>query len=335
MRRPILSILAGGTLLIIGILTYGLIYAVTPPAGQASSKTVTLEKGLAFQQIALILEREGVITGAMRFVLLGRLLNAGHQVKAGEYCFDLPMSPWRVLRKITRGHVKTYRITIPEGYTLVQIANLLDSHGIVAKEDFLREISSPELLSRYHIDVQGSNLEGYLFPDTYAWSKGSDPAAVIQFFLRRFRQVYTPEMAQKARSLGLSEREALTIASIVEREASDPRERPLVSAVIHNRLKKKIRLQSDPTVIYGIPDFNGNLTRDDLRRYTRYNTYLIPGLPPGPICNPGLSSIQAALSPAPIDYLYFVSKNDGTHHFSVTLEEHDKAVDKYQRRSKR
>jgi UPF0755 protein len=335
MRRPILYILAGGALLIIGILTYGLIYAVTPPAGQVSSKTVTLEKGLAFRQIALTLERESVITGAMQFVLLGRLLNAGHQVKAGEYCFDLPMSPWRVLRKITRGHVKTYRITIPEGYTLVQIANLLDSHGIVAKEDFLRETSSPELLSRYQIEVQGSSLEGYLFPDTYAWSKGSDPSAVIQFFLRRFREVYTPEMAQKTRSLGLSEREALTIASIVERETSDPRERPLVSAVVHNRLKKKIRLQSDPTVIYGIPDFNGNLTREDLRRYTRYNTYLIPGLPPGPICNPGLSSIQAALSPAPVDYLYFVSKNDGTHHFSVTLEEHDKAVDKYQRRSKR
>jgi UPF0755 protein len=335
MRRPILYILAGGALLIIGILTYGLIYAVTPPAGQVSSKTVTLEKGLAFRQIALTLERESVITGAMQFVLLGRLLNAGHQVKAGEYCFDLPMSPWQVLRKITRGHVKTYRITIPEGYTLVQIANLLDSHGIVAKEDFLRETSSPELLSRYQIEVQGSSLEGYLFPDTYAWSKGSDPSAVIQFFLRRFREVYTPEMAQKTRSLGLSEREALTIASIVERETSDPRERPLVSAVVHNRLKKKIRLQSDPTVIYGIPDFNGNLTREDLRRYTRYNTYLIPGLPPGPICNPGLSSIQAALSPAPVDYLYFVSKNDGTHHFSVTLEEHDKAVDKYQRRSKR
>jgi len=191
------------------------------------------------------------------------------------------------------------------------------------------------LLSLYDIDVQDATLEGYLFPDTYAWSKGSDPAAVVQFFLRRFRQAYTPEMAEKAGSLGLSEREALTIASIVERETSDSRERPLVSAVIHNRLKKKIPLQSDPTVIYGTPDFDGNLTREDLRRYTRYNTYLIPGLPPGPICNPGLSSIQAALSPAPVDYLYFVSKNDGTHHFSVTLEEHDKAVDKYQRRRKR
>jgi len=335
MRRLILSILAGCALLVIGILIYGLFYAVTPPSRQRGSKTVTLEKGLAFRQIARILEREGVITGAPRFVLLGQLLNAGHRVKAGEYCFDLPASPWRVLRKITRGHVKTYRITIPEGYTLLQIANLLDSHGVVTKDDFLRETSSSELLSLYDIDVQDATLEGYLFPDTYAWSKGSDPAAVVQFFLRRFRQAYTPEMAEKAGSMGLSEREALTIASIVERETSDPHERPLVSAVIHNRLKKKIPLQSDPTVIYGTPDFDGNLTREDLRRYTRYNTYLIPGLPPGPICNPGLSSIQAALSPAPVDYLYFVSKNDGTHHFSVTLEEHDKAVDKYQRRRKK
>jgi UPF0755 protein len=333
MRRRILFIAAGGVLLILGILAYGLIYAMTPPAGEVSSKTITLRKGMTFRQIALSLEREGVLEGVTRFILLGRIFNAGHQVKAGEYCFNLPVSPWHVLRKITRGQIKTYTITIPEGYTLSQIADLLDSDGIVSKEDFLREASSAEMLSRYHIE--GSDLEGYLFPDSYAWSKDSDPAAVIQFFLRRFRQVYTSEMAQRAASLDLSERDVLTIASIVERETSDPRERPLVSAVIHNRLRKGIRLQSDPTVIYGIPDFNGNLTRENLKQYTPYNTYLVPGLPPGPICNPGLSSIKAALYPSPVDYLYFVSKNDGTHHFSRTLEEHERAVDKYQRRRKK
>jgi UPF0755 protein len=135
--------------------------------------------------------------------------------------------------------------------------------------------------------------------------------------------------------MGFSEREIITIASIVEKETSDPGERSLVSAVIHNRLKKRIPLQSDPTVIYGIPNFNGNLTRDDLRRYSPYNTYAITGLPPGPISNPGINSIMAALSPASVDYLYFVSKNDGTHHFSSTLEEHNEAVDRYQRRRKK
>jgi UPF0755 protein len=135
--------------------------------------------------------------------------------------------------------------------------------------------------------------------------------------------------------MGFSEREIITIASIVEKETPDPNEKPLVSAVIHNRLRRGIRLQSDPTVIYGIPNFNGNLTRKDLRRYTPYNTYVIKGLPPGPISNPGIDSINAALSPASVDYLYFVSKNDGTHHFSSTLKEHNAAVDKYQRRRKR
>jgi UPF0755 protein len=142
-------------------------------------------------------------------------------------------------------------------------------------------------------------------------------------------------MAEQASKMGLSERDIITIASIIEKETSDPSERPLVSAVIHNRLRRRIPLQSDPTVIYGLPDFNGNLTRNDLKLETPYNTYLIPGLPPGPICNPGTSSIVAALSPASVDYLYFVSKNDGTHHFSSTLEEHDEAVDRYQRHRRR
>jgi len=197
-------------------------------------------------------------------------------------------------------------------------------------ESFHEHLTSPEIISQYNIE--GPNLEGYLFPDTYTWSKDTDPVAVIRFFLHRFRQVFTPKMAKRASEMKLSEREVITIASIVEKETSDPRERPLISGVIHNRLKKRIPLQSDPTVIYGMPDFNGNLTKKDLRRYTPYNTYVIRGLPPGPISNPGIGSLMAALYPASVDYLYFVSKNDGTHHFSSTLKEHNAAVDRYQRR---
>ncbi len=333
MKRWTVSLSAGLGLLVIAVVLYGLVYALAPPSGEKASRTVTLERGLSFKQIAQILEKEGIIRGVTRFILLGRLTNAEPRIKAGEYAFDLPASHWSVLRKISEGRVKTYRITIPEGYTLLQIGHLLEDHGIVSKEMFLLESSSPEVLSRHQ--VEGPSLEGYLFPDTYTWSKDMDPTMVIRFFLERFRQVYTPEMTKRASELGLSEREVLTIASIVEKEASDPQERPLVSAVIHNRLKRGIPLQSDPTVIYGIPHFDGNLTREDLRRYSSYNTYLIRGLPPGPIANPGKSAIMAALSPAPVDYLYFVSRNDGTHHFSSTLEEHDSAVDRYQRRRTR
>ena len=331
-RWPLLISVSLG-LVAAGILIYGLVYALIPPRGEKTSRTVTIEKGLTFKQIAHTLERDGIIHGATRFILLGRIVNAEPKTKAGEYEFDLPISHWDVLEKIVRGRVKTYSVTIPEGYTLSQVGDLLESHDIVFKEDFLQAASSPEILSQYQIE--GPNLEGYLFPDTYRWSKDAEPEAVIRFCLDRFRQIFTPEMADQASELGFTEREIITIASIIEKETSGPQERGLVSAVIHNRLGKRMPLQSDPTVIYGIPDFSGNLTREDLRRYSPFNTYVITGLPPGPISNPGADSIMAALSPAPVDYLYFVSKNDGTHHFSSTLKEHNEAVDKYQRRRKK
>jgi UPF0755 protein len=333
MKKWSLFALAGLGLALIGILIYGLIYALSPASEKTVSRTFTLNKGLTFKQIARTLEKEGIIRGANRFIMLGELIRAGSRIKAGEYAFDLPTSHWNVLQKIVQGHIKTYRITIPEGYTLLQIADLLEKKGIVSRNAFLREASSPLILSCY--DIDGTNLEGYLFPDTYALAKEAEPEAVVRFFLERFEQVFDPQMAEHAAEMGLSRREILTIASIVERETPDHDEKSLVSAVIHNRLRRGIRLQSDPTVIYGIPDFNGNLTREDLRRYSPYNTYLIQGLPPGPICNPGIYSIKAALSPAPVDYLYFVSKNDGTHKFSSTLKEHEEAVDRYQRRRKR
>lgn len=333
MKRYPFLISAGLGVVAVGILVYGLLYALVPSPGVEASKTVTIEKGLTFKQIARTLEKDGIIHGATRFVLLGRIVNAEPKVKAGEYSFDLPISHWDVLEKIIEGRVKTYRVTIPEGYTLSQMGDLLESHGIVSKEAFLEAASSPETLSQYQIEAP--NLEGYLFPDTYTWSKEADPRAVVRFCLDRFVQMFTPGMATRASEMGFTQGEIITIASIIEKETADPRERPLVSAVIHNRLKKGMPLQSDPTVIYGLPDFNGNLTRQDLRRYSPYNTYVITGLPPGPISNPGTDSITAALSPAPVDYLYFVSKNDGTHHFSSTLKEHNEAVNTYQRRRKK
>jgi UPF0755 protein len=162
-----------------------------------------------------------------------------------------------------------------------------------------------------------------------------DPEEVIQMMVRQFKKVFALDLASRASELGISQREAVIIASMIEKETSLPEEKPLISSVFHNRLKKKIPLQSDPTVIYGIKDFNGNLTKEDLMRPTPYNTYLIPGLPPTPICNPGKDSLLAAVHPAPVPYLYFVSKNDGSHFFSSDFEEHNRAVWKYQKNSKK
>jgi UPF0755 protein len=174
-------------------------------------------------------------------------------------------------------------------------------------------------------------LEGYLFPDTYHLLREMDPEEVIQMMVHQFRKVFGPDFARWASELGISEREVVILASIIEKETSLSEEKPLVSAVFHNRLRKKIPLQSDPTVIYGIKNFNGNLTKQDLMRPTPYNTYVIAGLPPTPICNPGKDSLLAAVHPAPVSYLYFVSKNDGSHYFSSAIEEHNRAVWKYQK----
>ena len=178
-------------------------------------------------------------------------------------------------------------------------------------------------------------MEGYLYPETYYFSKGEGERKIIQTMISTFNQFYTLDMEEKARVLSMTRREIVTLASIIEKETSVGNERPLISAVFHNRLKRRIRLQSDPTVIYGLPDFDGNLTRKDLRVHSPYNTYWVKGLPPGPIANPGNESLIAVLNPAPVDYLYFVSKNNGTHYFSKTLSEHNGAVQRYQKNRRR
>lgn len=178
--------------------------------------------------------------------------------------------------------------------------------------------------------LEGKGVEGYLFPDTYYFPPSVTEREILIAMVEQFREIFDPMMKEKSGGIGLTPHEVVTLASLIEKEAGIKAERPLVSAVFHNRLKIKIPLQSDPTVIYGLRDFSGNLRRKDLQNPSPYNTYRIKGLPPGPICNPGLSSLRAALSPASVPYLYFVSKNDGSHLFSVSLEEHNQAVKLYQ-----
>jgi UPF0755 protein len=239
------------------------------------------------------------------------------------------MTPLQVLDALTKGRVKHYKVSIPEGYTVRQIAQFLEAEGLTEGEAFLEKCFSPQYASS--LGVEAKSLEGYLFPDSYLLPKGLPPEDVTEMMVRQFRQVYTSQYSERSKELGFSDYQILILASIIEKEAAIPEERFLVSSVYHNRLKRNMRLYSCPTVIYGMEDFAGNLTKEDLERYTPYNTYIIRGLPPGPICNPGTEAIRAALYPAETNYLYFVSKNDGSHHFSATLKEHNIAVWKYQK----
>ena len=310
-----------------------------PPRGDSSVKVVHIKRGMHLRQIAGLLQERGVIRNRHFFILIATFLGKKTSMKAGEYEFNDFELPLEVLDSLVKGQVKHHLITIPEGYTLAQIAQLLDDQEITKKEDFLQKASSPVFITSLDLfpvsKGQGATLEGFLFPETYHLYKEMDPEEVIRMMIHQFKKVFGPEMADTASRLGMSEREVVILASVIEKETPLPVEKPLVSAVFHNRLSRKMPLQSDPTVIYGIANYNGNLTKEDLQRPTPYNTYLRSGLPPTPICNPGRDSIVAALTPASVPYLYFVSKNDGAHYFSSDIEDHNHAVWKYQKHGRK
>jgi UPF0755 protein len=306
-------------------------FLFVPPSGTAVKKVIYVKKGALLKTVSATLEKEGIIRSKHLFVVVTTLLGKRMEIKAGEYELHTAMSPLQVLNALVKGQVRDHLVTIPEGYTLSQIGQHLQDLNIVEKTDFLQKAMSPTFIASLDLgpDVRPT-LEGYLFPDTYHFYREMNPEEVIRRMVQQFKKVFTPELSFQAAQQGMSEREVVILASIIEKETSLPEEKPLVSAVFHNRLRLKMPLQSDPTVIYGLKDFNGNLKKEHLTRPSPYNTYLLSGLPPGPICNPGRSSLLAALSPASIPYLYFVSKGDGSHHFSTTLAEHNRAVIKYQ-----
>lgn len=320
-------------------------FLLIPPSRTPSDKVVTIKRGMPFRSIAVMLEQEGIIRNKDLFIAAAALLGKTGGIKAGEYEFHPRMSLLKVLDLLSKGQVKQHLVTIPEGYTLSQIGQLLESLNIVGKTAFLHAASSPPFIQSLGLlsllSGQGRNalrgkngftLEGYLFPDTYHFIKEMEPEEVIRVMVQRFLKVFGPDLAEKASHLGMTPMDAVILASIIEKETPLPGEKPLISAVFHNRLKRKMPLQSDPTVIYGIRNFDGNLTREHLQTPTPFNTYLFTGFPPSPICNPGEDSLRAALHPASVTYLYFVSKNDGSHHFSETYEEHLNAVWKYQKK---
>jgi len=298
--------------------------------GGCCLQTIEVERGAPFRRVAQKLKAKGIIRSERGFLFAAWLKGAERETKAGEYEFSPSMSPLMIIGMLKAGRVKGYTVTIPEGYTVGQIAALLAQRGLADKETFMLRAEDGSLVKA--LGLPGPGLEGYLFPDTYRLNKGMSVTEIIKVMARRFKDVYGEKFARLAKRRGLSTAEAVTLASIIEKETSDPSERALISSVFHNRLRRGIKLQSDPTVIYAIRAFDGNIRKRDLKIRSPYNTYTHYGLPPGPIANPGEDSISAAISPAKTKYLYFVSKNDGTHYFSESYKEHIKAVTRYQKR---
>jgi len=304
-------------------------YALTPmPARETPELPVLIPSGTGLPGIGKILAARQIIPPGPGFYLLARLSGLSKRLQAGEYLFKPGQSPYQVLGVLAKGETVRWAVTIPEGSNVYQTAEILAQGGWGEREEFLRLMRDPELRARY--EIRAASLEGYLFPDTYQLSRIQTPQEIIGLMLEKGRRVRL-ELGVLDNGHGLSPHQVITLASIVEKETADPAERPLIARVFLNRLKIGMRLQTDPTVIYGLRDFNGNLTRKDLETPGPYNTYLNAGLPPGPITNPGRAAIAAVLEPAPDDYLYFVSKNDGTHQFSRDLTEHNQAVARYQK----
>lgn len=303
--------------------------------GAATSVTVTIPRGASTMEIARILHDRHLIRDPLAFRVLVRLEDRDGRLKAGVYRLSPAMPAREILERLTRGDVLTARFTIPEGFTVAQIIDRLAEMGL-ADRDGLRA-ALDEAARDWPYLPEGAELreplEGYLFPDTYRVPVGAEgrvtnPRVIVRAMLERFEAVFDQRRRERARELGLSVHEVVTLASIIEREAKVPEERPLISAVYHNRLRRGMKLDADPTVLYAVGKTSGPLTYQDLQVDSLYNTYRYPGLPPGPIGAPGTAAIDAALHPADVDYLYFVLRPDGSgrHEFARTLAEHNRNV---------
>ncbi|MFO7886284.1 MAG: endolytic transglycosylase MltG [Desulfobacteraceae bacterium] len=288
----------------------------------------SIKPGESLSQISENLEKQEIITSCVMFRIYARIKGEAKKIKAGEYRLSSAMTPRAVLDKIVSGRVAAFRLTIPEGLNIKEIARLVERAGFGTEEMFQAAAHDKTLV--LDMGISADSCEGYLFPETYFFPRHTPPETIIRHMVNRFTTVFTKQWESRTEKLGFSRHEIVTLASIIEKETGKASERPIISSVFHNRLKKGMRLASDPTVIYGIPDFNGNITRKDLETKTPYNTYKINGLPPGPIASPGKMALKAALFPADTDYLFFVSKKDTTHKFSKTFKDHNKAVRKYQ-----
>ena len=303
------------------------------PAGSEDQVVVEIPKGTSVQGIGKILGEAGVIRDDMRFMLLARLRGVATKLRAGEFQLPIGKNPSEILELLVTAKPYHYSITIPEGLRGEDIGAIFSAEGWCDQYVFLELMEDPELIAE--LGFAGvSSLEGYLYPDTYFLTREKRGAkSIIVMLVNRFKEVWGEVVSDMKDSIP-DQRETVILASIVEKETGDAAERPLIASVFLNRLEKGMKLQSDPTVVYGSGNFNGPITKSDLKSSNPYNTYVIPALPAGPIASPGRAAIEAVLHPAEAEYLYFVSKNDGTHYFSKNLREHINAVNKYQRKNR-
>ncbi len=323
------ALLSWSLLLVLAVAAWFVWYATSPTGRGPFPVELHIERGSSLKEVAAQLQRHGVIEHAFAFSALGRLTGKAGQIKAGGYLFAASASPWEVLRKLTQGETWLARITIVEGWTFRQMREALEQHPSLRNDT--KGMSDQELLAA--LGIEAAHPEGLFFPDTYYFDQGSSDKALFLRAYHRMQQVL--QAAWRERPPGLpysSPYEVLIMASLIEKETGVPEERPLIAAVFLNRLRLGMRLQTDPTVIYGMGErFDGNLRKADLLTDTPYNTYTRAGLPPTPIALPGAASIRAAIHPEASRALYFVAKGDGSHHFSNSLEEHNRAVARYQR----
>lgn len=310
-------------------------YELYDPLGPVGKKNeellIQIPPGSSTKQIAEVLYEHGLIKKDFIFILYARITGYDTQFQAGTYLLQDSMSLPEIVEKLSRGEVQVVSVTIPEGYTVEQIAEVLSAKGLVEKNEFLRlakegDFAYPFLSRREGVKYA---LEGYLFPDTYLISPQSSAEEIIQMMLKRFQQVYDESARLKAKEMGLTDQEVITIASLIEKEAKIEKDRRLISGVIYNRLEQGMKLQIDATIQYILGQPKARLTYRDLEINSPYNTYQISGLPPGPIASPGKAAIEAALNPERTNYLYYVAKSDGSHVFSETLEDHNAAKKKY------
>lgn len=302
------------------------------PEQEEEYAIVRIPPGTGTKGIGRILAKAGLIEDDIRFLLLARILGLADRLPAGEFRLSVGQRPGEVLRQLATARPVQYAVTIPEGLRIEEVAEIFAAGAWCDRERFITLAHDPEFIHSLGLKSVRS-LEGYLYPDTYLLTREMrDAKDLITMQVNRFFKIWSglPNDSKQP----LSRHQIITLASVVEKETGAAAERPLIAAVFLNRLKTGMRLQSDPTVIYGLKDFSGDLTRADLQANHPYNTYVIPALPAGPICNPGQKAIEAVLHPPPTDFFYFVSKNNGTHQFSRNLSEHNQAVREYQLREK-
>jgi UPF0755 protein len=323
--------LAAALLALAAAVAVGLaLHRLSPADPSASEVRFDVLAGDSLWKIARALEQQGLVRDARALVALARWRGVDAQVRAGEYSLSASWTSARILEQLVAGRVITYEVVLPEGLTAVEIAARLAEQQLVDPAAFLALVRDPDVATQ--LGVQGPGLEGYLFPETYRMPHGLTARQVAEILVGEFLERWRPLEAE-ARARGFDMRQTVTLASIVERETGAAPERPLVASVFWNRLARGMRLESDPTTIYGIPDFDGNLTREHLADATNaWNTYQIAGLPPSPIANPGAASLEAVVRPAPSEYLFFVARGDGSHVFARSFDEHVNNVNRFQRR---